>query len=119
MKKQINKTVRLFDIPVNVNAYIVIGIFRHQAELDGWSEQEINIVLKEAQSQNFHHFLQTILLYSEDKNDTEVNPINVRETLYQLGLHTHYLNTKPIKNWDEYDHSNFRSLQIKAGKIKF
>lgn len=42
----------------------------------------------------------------------------VHELLDQLGLHTHYLADKPIDSWDEYDYSNYRSLQIKGGKIR-
>ena len=39
------------------------------------------------------------------------------KTLHQLGLHTHYLASKPMTNWDEYDWSNFRALQLKSGKL--
>lgn len=39
----------------------------------------------------------------------------VYEVLYQLGLETHYLMTKEIEHWDEYDYSNFKSLCRKAG----
>lgn len=47
----------------------------------------------------------------------KVNLNEVRELLDQLGLPTHYLRDKPIDAWDEYDHSNFRALQIKGGKL--
>jgi len=42
----------------------------------------------------------------------------VWEVLEQLGLHTHYLGTKAVEDWDEYDHSNYGSLLIKAGRAK-
>lgn len=41
----------------------------------------------------------------------------VDATLYQLRHHTHYLRSKMSGDWDKYDHSNFRSLQLKAGKL--
>ncbi len=41
----------------------------------------------------------------------------VWETLSQLGLPNHYLVEKPTAIWDEYDRSNFLSLQKKAGRI--
>lgn len=37
--------------------------------------------------------------------------------LDQLGLQSHYLGFKQISEWDSYDLSNYRSLQVKAGKI--
>lgn len=116
--KRVHKTVNLTSVPINANVYASVGVFTNQAKEQGWNEQEINLVIAEAKSKNFHNFLKTILNYCEIENDTRTTPQSVREILYQLGLHTHYLNTKPIKNWNEYDYSNYRSLQIKAGKIK-
>ena len=52
------------------------------------------------------------------KQNKKIDPKEVWEILQQLGLHTHYLASKPIINWDEYDRSNYRSLRIKAGKEK-
>ena len=117
--KRVHKRVNLNTVPINANVYASVGVFTSQAKEQGWNEQEINLVIAEAKSKNFYHFLRTILNYCETENDTETKPQSVREVLYQLGLHTHYLNTKPIKDWDEYDYSNYRSLQIKAGKTKF
>lgn len=45
----------------------------------------------------------------------KVKPKRVYDTLRQLGQETHYLMEKPIAEWDEYDHSNYRSLSRKAG----
>jgi len=39
------------------------------------------------------------------------------ETLEQLGHPTHYLAFKGLDQWDEYDISNCRALQAKAGKV--
>jgi hypothetical protein len=44
-----------------------------------------------------------------------ITPEKVYEVLYQLELETHYLMTKNIKEWDEYDQSNFNALCSKAG----
>ncbi len=41
----------------------------------------------------------------------------VWDTLTQLGKTTHYLSRVAVANWDEYDRSNFLSLQRKAGRI--
>ena len=34
-----------------------------------------------------------------------------------MGLQTHYLASKSVTDWDEYDFSNYRSLSKRAGKI--
>lgn len=47
-----------------------------------------------------------------------ITPQAVWDTLQQLGHHTHYLGSKVIAHWDEYDYSNYKSLQQKAGKIQ-
>mgnify|MGYP007033642436 FL=1 len=50
-------------------------------------------------------------------NDNEsTDPKEVWEVLSQLGHRTHYLASKPIELWDEYDRSNYKSLRRKAGK---
>jgi len=50
------------------------------------------------------------------KQNESIDPNEVWEVLSQLGHHTHYLASKPIKSWDEYDRSNYKSLRRKAGK---
>lgn len=55
---------------------------------------------------------------SKELDDASKLTVNgVFATLEQLGLHTHYLRTKRIEDWDKYDHSNYRSLSIKAGNL--
>lgn len=53
----------------------------------------------------------------QDKN-IALAPVSVWQTLQQLGLQTHYLGQKSLKDWDEYDHNNYKSLQRKAGKTQ-
>ncbi len=55
--------------------------------------------------------------HSEIEQNRLLHPIEVMKTLEQLGHHTHYLATKPIAYWDEYDHSNYRALLGKSGKV--
>lgn len=47
-----------------------------------------------------------------------VNKKELSELLDQLGLQLHYLAEKPIDSWDGYDRSNYRALQLKAGKVQ-
>jgi hypothetical protein len=44
-------------------------------------------------------------------------PEAVQATLNQLCLHLHYLGDKPVSQWDGYDLSNYRSLQLKSGRL--
>lgn len=47
--------------------------------------------------------------------EEKVTPQKVYDVLCQLQLETHYLMTKILADWDEYDHSNFKALCPKAG----
>ncbi len=47
----------------------------------------------------------------------EITQPSVRTTLEQLSLQSHYLWCKRPEQWNAYDLSNYRSLQVKAGKI--
>lgn len=82
--------------------------------LDGMSKQE----LLEAIGDNSF-----ILGYFLDLWDKEIcqNAAlcekGVLSTLDQLQLPIHYLKFKKVSEWDSYDLSNYRSLQLKAGKI--
>lgn len=42
----------------------------------------------------------------------------VWKMLEQLSQHTHYLASKDVAMWDEYDHANYRAMSHKAGRIK-
>ena len=60
-----------------------------------------------------------ILSYSIEKWKKEleekITPQKVYDVLCQLQLETHYLMTKILADWDEYDYSNFKALCRKAG----
>ena len=60
-----------------------------------------------------------ILSYSIEKWKKEleekITPQKVYDVLCQLQIETHYLMTKILADWDEYDHSNFKALCRKAG----
>ncbi len=43
------------------NAFAIMSRFRRQARNEGWSDQEINEVLKEAKSKDYEHLLGTIM----------------------------------------------------------
>ena len=45
------------------NAFAILGAFRKQARREKWTDEEISEVIKEAQSGDYDHLLQTIIKY--------------------------------------------------------
>lgn len=64
-KKLVDKTVNLSLVGIDGNAYAIMATFRRQATLEGWSDQEIDLVLEQAQSKDYNHLLSTILDYCQ------------------------------------------------------
>ena len=71
MKKVIKKTVNLNLVGVNGNAFMIMGVFRRQAKKEGWTQEEIDLVLTEAKSGDYNHLLATIENHCEPKNENE------------------------------------------------
>ena len=67
-KKLVDKTVNLDLVGVDGNAYAIMASFKRQATKEGWSTNEIELVLEEAQSKDYNHLLSTILDYCEVEN---------------------------------------------------
>lgn len=70
MKKVIDKTVNLDLVGTNGNAFAVMGVFQRQAKREGWTQDEINKVLKEAKSRDYNYLLAVIENHCESKNDS-------------------------------------------------
>lgn len=70
MKKVIDKTVDLDLVGVNGNAFMIMGVFQRQAKREGWTQDEIDAVLKEAKSSDYNHLLSTIENHCEPKNES-------------------------------------------------
>lgn len=68
-KKLVEKSVNLDLVGVDSNAYVIMASFRRQATKDGWNEQEIELVLEEAQSKDYNHLLSTILDYCQVEDE--------------------------------------------------
>ena len=73
MKKIIEKTVNLNLIGVNGNAFMIIGVFRRQAQKEGWTPEEIDKVIIEAKSSDYVHLLATIENHCEPKDEEDEN----------------------------------------------
>ncbi len=65
MKRLVNKTVNLNLVGVDGNAYVIMGMFQRQAEMEEWTEEEIKMVMDEAQSKDYNHLLNTIQIHCE------------------------------------------------------
>jgi hypothetical protein len=73
MKKIIEKTVNLNLIGVNGNAFMIIGVFKRQAQKEGWTPEEIDKVIIEAKSSDYVHLLATIENHCEPKDEDNEN----------------------------------------------
>ena len=69
MKKIVNKTVTLSLAGVNGNVYAIMGAFRKQARKENWTEQEIELVISEAQNGNYIHLLGTIQNHCNEEEE--------------------------------------------------
>ncbi|MBV7270647.1 hypothetical protein [Winogradskyella luteola] len=116
MKRTINKTVNLDLSSYDVNSFVILGLFVHQAKKEGWTKEEIELVTKKAKSKDYEHLCRTIKNHCEVKQQ-KISSEEIWEVLSQLGLHTHYLASKPIEDWDSYDRSNYKLLLIKSRKL--
>ncbi|QMU64824.1 MAG: hypothetical protein GKR88_11350 [Flavobacteriaceae bacterium] len=60
MRKIINKTVNLDLVGMDGNAFAIMGAFSKQAKREGWTKEEIKLVLDKAKSSNYAHLITTI-----------------------------------------------------------
>ncbi len=71
MENKIGKTVNLELVDVDGNAFAIMGVFSRQARREGWTQEEIDLVLEEAKSGDYDHLLATIMIYCEPKDEQE------------------------------------------------
>lgn len=69
MSTPINKKVNLCLDGLDGNAFSIMGAFSRQARREGWTTEEVDTVLKEAQKSDYNHLLATILDYCESEED--------------------------------------------------
>ncbi len=71
MENKIGKVLNLELVGVDGNAYAIMGVFSRQARREGWTQEEIDQVLEEAQSGDYNHLLSTIMTYCEPQDSQE------------------------------------------------
>ncbi len=62
----VNKTISLKLVGLDGNAFSLLGAFSRQAKKEGWTEEEINAVLEEAQRDNYSHLVATLSDHCEN-----------------------------------------------------
>jgi hypothetical protein len=66
MENKLNgKRVNLELVGLNGNAFVLLGAFQRAARKQGWTKEEIDIVMNEAQSSDYNHLLATLITYTQ------------------------------------------------------
>lgn len=111
----IGKTVML-DIHRHQRSAFLLASFQSNALNNNWTHQEIEMVCNFLVGKPYDEQLEILSHYcvSPQFDEAEITATDVQFMLDHLGLPTHYLASKPIDLWDEYDRSNYYSLERKA-----
>lgn len=57
---------------------MIMGVFQRQARKEGWTQEEIDLVLEEARSNDYNHLLATISNHCEVEDES----LNTEENDY-------------------------------------
>ena len=95
----------------------------HWLYRDVWSKNALGFMerpqLLELINSNYGILLWTIYNLEKSMTDTPNISQNDIDTFFQRTQNElHYLASKPVEEWDEYDTSNYRSLLVKTGTTK-
>lgn len=95
----------------------------HWLYRDVWSKNALGFMerpqLLELINSNYGILLWTIYSLEKSMTDTPNISQNDIDAFFQRTQNElHYLASKPVEEWDEYDTSNYRSLLVKTGTTK-
>ena len=62
---QEKKKVKLNLVGLDGNAFALMGAFSRQAKREGWTSEEVNSVLTEAQAKDYNHLVTTLADHCE------------------------------------------------------
>jgi hypothetical protein len=62
----VDKKVKGTLVGVNSNAFVLLGTFKKMAKAQGWTNEEIDEVYKEATKKDYNHLLVTLLDHMEE-----------------------------------------------------
>ena len=66
---QPEKKVKMTLVGLDGNAFSLMGAFSENAKHQGWSKEEIKVVLDECKSSDYNHLLQTLIANTEEDED--------------------------------------------------
>jgi len=64
-----NKKVNLELVGLDGNAFFLMGAFQRQARKEGWTKEEIDIVLNKCKSGDYDNLLRVLTSYCEPLED--------------------------------------------------
>ena len=73
------KNVELDLVGLNSNAFYLMGAFSKAARRQGWSSEEINLVLDECRSSDYDHLLQTLICHTIPIDDEDNESDNLED----------------------------------------
>ncbi len=59
------KQITLELVGMDGNAFALLGAFRRQAKKEGWTQEEIDVVLDDAKSGDYNHLLQVLIKHTK------------------------------------------------------
>ena len=71
MQNTKTKKVKMELVGLDGNAFVIMGAWRINALRQGWSQEEVRAVLKEAQSGDYNHLLATIAMNTTEPDDLD------------------------------------------------
>lgn len=71
MENRLGKTVTLTLVGLDGNAFALMGAFQAQAKREGWTKEEIKVVLDECKSSDYDHLLCTLMTYTTPEDEEE------------------------------------------------
>jgi hypothetical protein len=67
MKNLVGKKVKLQLVGLDGNAFALMGEFSKRARKEGWTKEEIDIVLKECMSGDYDHLVSTLWIHTTEE----------------------------------------------------
>ncbi len=111
----IGKTIFL-DLEKWGHSPFLLETFKVYAINNDWTHEEVFKICDFLKGKIFEEQLAILTHYCKPPlpDSDEMIQQDVQFLLDFLNLNTHYLSSKPIETWDEYDYSNYKSLRLKA-----
>jgi len=84
MENTLNKTIELTLVGLDGNAYALMGAFRQAAKRQGWTADEIKVVIDECESKNYDHLLCTLMTYTREKGEVGENELDHEHSMVDV-----------------------------------